>query len=452
MSGLGDSLLNNLTIAIVGRPNVGKSTLFNRLVRRRQAIVYEQPGTTRDRIYGSVEWGDRAFTVVDTGGLEIEPARQIFHHIKYQVETAIKESNGIIFVVDVLEGLTPQDADIADMLRRSSKPVFVAVNKVDSPKKELETAQFYRLGLGEPLPVSAYHGRGIDDLLDKILETFPYAEKPQPAASAAVKVAIVGRPNVGKSTLLNALVGKERSIVEATPGTTRDVVDELVNTPEGPVLLLDMAGIRKRGRIEAGIEKYSVLRALDTVKRSDVVLLVIDAQEGLTAQDEHIAGYVLEYFKGLIVIVNKADLLLKNQQVELSTILSRRFKFLPAAPLLFVSALHRSGIDQIFPRVRAVNLERKKLIPSEQLGPIFRKAIETHPPSGKGTRRLRIFSIAQSGIEPPAFIIEVNDPVIMHFSYKRYLENALRQSFGFDGTAIKLVFKKRLRPVAASSA
>lgn len=431
-------------IAIVGRPNVGKSTLFNRLIRRRQAIVYEQPGTTRDRIYGEVEWEGKTLTVIDTGGLETAPVHQISRRIRYQVELAIEESDGIIFVVDVVHGLSPEDEDIADILRRCGKPVFLAVNKVDSPKREADAAVFHRLGLGEPLPISAYHGHGVEELTRRIFGTFPQAEKHEPPVDV-MKIAIVGRPNVGKSTLLNVLAGKERAIVESIPGTTRDVVDELINTPEGPVLLIDMAGIRRRGHIEQGIEKYSVLRAFDAINRSDVVLLLIDGVEGLTAQDEHIAGYALESYKGLLVIINKSDLINKNEEMELTRTMSRRLKFLPESPLLFISALHRDGIDKISPKAKEIYQERKKVIPSEELNKVFNRALEVNPPSGKGTRRLAILSIRQSGTEPPQFTIEVNDLELIHFSYKRYLENALRQSFGFEGTAIRLLFEKRIR-------
>lgn len=431
-------------VAIVGRPNVGKSTLFNRLVKRRQAIVYEQPGTTRDRIYGEVEWEDKALTIIDTGGLETAPVHNISRHIRSQVEFAIEESDSIVFVVDVVDGVTPQDDEIADMLRRCGKPVFLAVNKVDSPKKAADAAVFHRLGLGEPLPISAYHGSGVQELIGSIFESFPQAKKLVPPADV-MKIAIVGRPNVGKSTLLNTLLGKERVIVESIPGTTRDVVDELIVTSEGPVLLIDMAGIRRRGRIEQGIEKYSVLRAFDAISRSDVVLLLIDGVEGLTAQDEHISGYVLENYKGLLVIINKSDLLTESEKEDLTRLLTRRFKFLPEAPLLFISALRRIGIDKILPQAKEIYLERKKLIPQEELKRVFSRALEVNPPSGKGTRRLTIYSIRQSGIEPPSFVIEANATELIHFSYKRYLENALRQSFGFEGTAIKLLFEKRVR-------
>lgn len=431
-------------VAIVGRPNVGKSTLFNRLIRRRQAIVYEQPGTTRDRIYGDVEWEEKSLTVVDTGGLETEPPDETSNRIRRQVELAIVESNGIIFVVDVVDGLTNKDKEIADILRRYNKPIFLAANKVDNPKRELDTAIFYRLGLGAPIPISAYHGYGVDELTKGIFKTFPQAVKQEPLADI-LRVSIVGRPNVGKSTLLNALAGKERAIVETISGTTRDVVDELINTPEGPALLIDMAGIRRRGRIEQGVEKYSVLRAFEAIKRSDVVLLLIDGMEGITAQDEHIAGYVLENYKGLLVLVNKSDLLNNNKKVELTSIMSRRFKFLPEAPLLYISALRHEKIDEILPLARKIYAERKKVVPSEELKKAFNRAIEANPPSGKGTRRLTIYSIRQAGVEPPSFIIEANDPNLIHFSYKRYLENTLRDRFSFRGTAIKLQFEKRAK-------
>ncbi len=432
------------TIAIVGRPNVGKSTLFNRLVRRRQAIVYEQPGTTRDRIYGDVDWESKSMTVIDTGGLETAPVAEALRHIRAQVEKAIDESDGVIFVVDSVDGLTGEDAEVADMLRRSGKPVFLAVNKVDSQKREANAAEFHRLGLGDPMPISAYHGTGVEELITRVFEVFPQAERKEPL-SGVMKVAIVGRPNVGKSTLLNALSGKERAIVEPVAGTTRDVIDELVEGPEGPILLIDMAGIRRRGRIEPGIEKYSVMRAFDAIRRADVVLLLIDGVEGLTAQDEHVAGYVLENYKGLLVLVNKSDLLTVNQQTELSRVMSRRFKFLPEAPLLFISALRGEGIHDILPRTREIYMERMKTVPPEDLTKAFDAALEKNPPSGRATRRLRIFSVRQTGTEPPVFVIAANDPELIHFSYKRYLENALRESFGFQGTAIKIIFEKRTR-------
>jgi len=429
-------------VAIVGRPNVGKSSLFNRLVGKPQAIIEDEPGTTRDRLYGDITWKESAFTVVDTGGLLLTPPDDIAQMVKSQVEVAIEEADVIIFLVDVVDGVTHMDKEIAESLRRSRKPVMLAANKADNEKRSQDALQFYELALGDPLPISAYHDIGADQLLDMVVEKLPFS--PAEEELEMMKVAIVGRPNVGKSMLLNAILGQERAIVTDTPGTTRDAIDTIFQYNDHRMLLIDTAGIRRRGRIEGGIERYSVTRALRAISRADVALLVTEATEPVTAQDTHIAGYIQQAFKGMVLVVNKWDLVEETaDRQEWTTAIRRRLKFMSYAPILYVSAKFCRGIEPVIAAARQVFEQRQKRIPTAVLNNAIRDAVDAHPPTSVAGKRLKILYATQAEINPPTFVLFMNDAKLMHFSYQRYLENRLRKSFGFGGTPLRLIYKKR---------
>ncbi|HEY8476001.1 MAG TPA: ribosome biogenesis GTPase Der [Chloroflexota bacterium] len=428
-------------VALVGRPNVGKSTLFNRLVGARHAIVDDVPGTTRDRLYGTVEWRDRRFILVDTGGIGIEPEDEIAAGVLQQARTAIAEADAVVFVVDSRAGPLPTDREIADLLRRSGKPIVLAANKADTPGWAEASTAFYELGLGDPLPISAHQGMGTGDLLDAILDVLP----PGPAEEVpteAVGIAIVGRPNVGKSSLLNAILGRERVVVSEVPGTTRDAVDTFVEYQGQPLLLIDTAGIRRRGRIGVGVERWSVLRAMRAIDRAEVVLLLVDATEGVTAQDTHIAGYAHEEAKGLVVVVNKWDLVPKPQRdVEAYRAAVRQaLNFADYAPVVFTSAKTGQGVSKVVETALRIAQEREKRVSTAQLNRVLDEAVFRHPLSERG-HRLKLYYTTQAGVRPPTFVLFVNDSSMVHFSYVRYLENQIRQHFGFEGTGIKLVFR-----------
>jgi GTP-binding protein len=430
-------------VALVGRPNVGKSTLFNRLVEEPLAIVEDVPGTTRDRIYADAHWGGVTFTVIDTGGLLTQPVDDLVASVREQVQIAIAEAEVIIFLVDVKEGLTANDLDIAQLLRRSNKPVILAVNKADNESRRQEAVEFYQLGLAEPYPISALHGTGTGDLLDALLKTFS-PQRPE-EESEGVRIAIVGRPNVGKSSLLNAILGQERMIVNEKPGTTRDAVDSFIQWNGQPITLIDTAGIRRRGRIERGIERYSVIRALRAIQRADVALLLIDAVEGVTAQDAHIGGYIVEEAKGVVIVVNKWDLIEKDTHtMEVYTGQIRRvLKFIAYAPLVFVSAITGQRVGKAMDVALRVQQARSYRVSTAQLNRLVRDAVSQHSPPSKRGKRLRIYYATQVGISPPSFIFFVNDPQLVHFSYRRYLENQLRQAFDFEGSPLRFSFHKR---------
>jgi GTP-binding protein len=432
-------------VAIVGRPNVGKSTLLNRVVGKRLAIVEDQPGTTRDRNLADVTWQGVEFTLVDTGGLEIKPSSTIARGVKTQIETAINEANVILDMVDVSDGVTPADFEIADMLRRAGKPVLLVANKADNDRLETEAVEFYELGLGEPLAVSAHHGRGVAELLDKIVTLLPSGQ-PAEARPEAIKVAIVGRPNVGKSMLLNALVGDERAIVDDMPGTTRDAIDTLFDFEGQSVLLIDTAGIRRRGKVQAGVEFYSVVRTMQAIDRADIVLLVLDAAEIATTQDTHIAGYIQQAAKGIIIIVNKWDLIENKDIAGWNRLIKSQFKFASYAPILYTSAKSGEGVERIMPQVSQVYQERLKRMPTSAVNSIIQQAVASHNRPRSRTRPLKIFYATQAEVNPPTFVIFTNDARLIHFSYKRYLENQLRQAFGFSGTPLRLIFKTRGEP------
>jgi GTP-binding protein len=433
-------------VALVGRPNVGKSTLFNRLIGEHRAVVHDQPGTTRDRLYGTAEWRDREFTVIDTGGIGLETGEgDLLADVRLQAEEAMREADVIVWVVDASSGLTAADYDVADHLRPSRKPVILAANKAESQRRQMDAvAEFSALGVGdEPILISALHGEGTGDLLDAIVAWYPRAPT-QPEIAPAVSIAIVGRPNVGKSSLVNKLVGHERTIVRDEAGTTRDAIDTAITHNGETVLLIDTAGIRRRGRIQPGVEKFSVLRAVRAIERADVAVLLIDATEGMLAQDTHVAGYVDEAAKGLIVAVNKWDLVEKHPkaQQEYTAVLRRELKFADWAPVLYLSARTGQRVDRAVSTALAIQAERTKRVPTPRLNDVIRHAVDAHPLTERG-RQMKIYYTAQTGTSPPRFTCFVNDPRMVHFSYTRYLENTLRAEFGFDGTPIRIEFRGR---------
>ena len=429
-------------IAIIGRQNAGKSTLLNRVAGKPLAIVEDLPGTTRDRIFANVSWQGVEFTLVDTGGLEMEPRSTIAQGINAQIEVAMSGADVIISLVDVKDGVTPSDLEIADMLRRINKPTLLVANKADNSKLENEAVEFYELGLGEPLPISAYHGRGIAELLDRIISLLP-PPPPVEAEPEAMKVAIVGRPNVGKSMLLNTLVGDKRAIVDDSPGTTRDAIDTLFDFDGQSVLLIDTAGIRRRGRVEVGVERYSVIRALRAIDRADVALLVLDATELVTAQDTHIAGYIQQAAKGIVLIVNKWDLVENKDITEWNRYIWSQLKFVAYAPVLYTSAKFGQGVDRVMPQVSQVYQERLKRLSTATVNDVIQQAVATHTRPRHGSKQLKILYATQAEVNPPTFVFFVNDTKLIHFSYRRYLENKLRQAFGFAGTPLHFIFKTR---------
>ncbi|MFH1639750.1 MAG: ribosome biogenesis GTPase Der [Chloroflexota bacterium] len=429
-------------VAIIGRRNVGKSTLLNRMLGRRLSIVADLPGTTRDRIFADITWNDVVFTAIDTGGLTLNPESRIELDVESQVNTAMTEADLIIFMVDVKDRVTVVDKEIAGRLREASKPLLLVANKADNDMLEIGATEFYELGLGEPLAISAYHGRGIDILLDRVTELLPPGE-PQEAGPEGIKVAIVGHPGVGKSMLLNALLGTERAIVGDMPGTTRDAVDSMIDFNGQNVILIDTAGIKRRGHVGRGVEEYSVIRAMRAIERSDIALLVLDATEMVTAQDTHVAGYIVQATRGIVLIVNKWDLVMSENTDEYTNQIKSKMKFAPYAPLLYISAKLKWGLERILPQALAVYRERCKKVDNARLKEIIKQAVSAHSPPRVGRKQLKILSVSQTEINPPCFVFLVNNPGLIHFSYRRYMENRLRDSFGFNGTPLRLVFKAR---------
>lgn len=430
-------------VALVGRPNVGKSTLFNRMVGARLAVVHETPGTTRDRLYGEVEWRGRTFAIVDTGGIGMEEIDELGHSVVGQAETAMREADVVVFLTDARAGPLPSDFDIADRLRRSTKPIIVATNKADSPKDQLRATDFFELGLGEPVVFSAIRGTGTGDLLDTIVERLPPSAEDE-GETDAVAVAIVGRPNVGKSSLLNAIAGDERAIVHDVPGTTRDAIDTLVDHKGRELLLIDTAGIRRRGRIERGIETYSVLRAMRAIERAEVAIVLLDADAGITAQDAHVAGYIHDAAKGCVIGENKWDLVERSPDSGARHLaeVRRNLVFLDYAPVVFLSAQTGLNVGRLLDHVGAVADERSRRIATAEVNEFFREAVASHPLTTKG-RMLKLLYATQASVRPPTFVLFVNDPSIVHFSYRRYLENQIRRRFGFEGTGIRIVLRGR---------
>jgi len=439
------------TVAIVGRPNVGKSTLFNRLVGERRAIVEDLPGTTRDRMYGDAEWQGIEFTIIDTGGLQDEDEydqlapREISAHTQNQARFALEEADVILFLVDGATGLSSADHDVAELIRRSEKPVVLGVNKTESEGRRANSVEFYELGIGEPIAFSSLHGIGTGDLLDALVPFLPRGEEAEEQEYPAF--AVVGRPNVGKSSLLNKLMGQDRMIVSDTPGTTRDSVDTNVDWAGNIVTLIDTAGIRRRGKIERGVEKHSVLRSMRAIDRADVALVVLDAAEGFTAQDAHVVGYVAEAQKGVILIVNKWDLVTKDSKTmgEFEDKAAETFSFVPYAPIVFTSALTGQRVDQIVEIALHVYGERQKRITTGEVNKMLREAVAQHPPPSRPSSWLKFYYATQSDVAPPRFVFFCNDPRNVHFSYERYLENNIRERWGFDGSPIVMHFRSRRR-------
>jgi GTP-binding protein len=455
-------------VALVGRPNVGKSTLFNRLVGQRLAVVDDAPGTTRDRLQADCEWNGVLFSVVDTGGIVVLPERVLvrgeqrvmrgeravellsensalfIREIRAQAELAIQEADAVVMLGDAETGPTSADEEVADILRRADKPVFLAINKADNAPRRDAALEFYALGLGEPYAISALHGSGVADLLDDLVAVLP----PAPAGEEedeSVKIAIVGRPNVGKSSLLNRLLGQERAIVSPIPGTTRDAVDTHLTYHGVPITLIDTAGIRRRGRIERGVERWSVLRALRAIQRADVALLLLDAVEGITAQDAHVAGMILDEQVSVVVLVNKWDAIEKDTHtmVEYSRRVRAELNFMDYVPVLFVSALTGQRVGQVLKGALRVQEERLVRIPTSQLNRLVREAVARHYPRSKHGRRLKIYYASQVAVDPPTFVFHVNDPKLLHFTYARYLENQIRAAYPFTGTPLRLSFRPR---------
>ena len=451
-------------VALVGRPNVGKSTLFNRLAEERLAVVDEVPGTTRDRLLAEADWAGFTFTIVDTGGIDPtltarghgkEPlsvgSAQFIDQIRIQAEVAIREADAVLFMVDAESGVTPADEEVAQILRRNQRlrdgkpfpPVFLVVNKADSQGKRNLAYQFYELGMGEPFPISAIHGTGTGDLLDALVATFE--EEAEQEDDESVKIAIAGKPNVGKSTLLNRLLGQERAIVSEIPGTTRDAIDTYLEYEDIPLTLIDTAGIRRRGRIEPGVEKYSVLRTLRAIERASVVVLVVDATTGLTAQDAHIAGFILEAWKSALVAVNKWDAIPKDTYTmeQFTQQVRQDLNFMPYVPVLYISAKTGQRVDQVLPTALRVHEERLVRLSTSQLNQVIQKAQDKHPAPSHAGRQLKIYYGTQVRSDPPTFLLYVNDPQLAHFTYQRYLENRIRETYSFLGTPIRLVFRAR---------
>jgi GTPase len=429
-------------VALVGRPNVGKSTLFNRLIGEQRAIVEDVPGTTRDRHYGEVEWGGRVFSLIDTGGLILGDTDRLTEQIRVQAEVAMREADVIVLLTDIVEGLTSADQEIADLLRRASKPVVLVTNKADNLKREMAIHEFYTLGLGDPIAVSAGRGMGTGELLDELIELLPDAPLEE-EDTTAIHVALVGRTNVGKSSLLNRLLGEERVIVSEVPGTTRDAIDTSIVFEGQEIILIDTAGIRRRGRIDRGIEQYSVIRSLRAISRADVTLLLLDATEGVTAQDTHVAGYILEESKSVIVVVNKWDLVEKDTHTmaEFQKRIRSELKFMPWVPMAFISALTGQRARRLLPEIVHVYEQRHVRLNTSQINDIIRDATaRTSPPTVAG-KKLRIYYGTQASVDPPTFVFFVNDPRLVHFGYERYLENRLRERYPFEGTPIRLRFR-----------
>ncbi|SEA47523.1 GTP-binding protein [Desulfuromusa kysingii] len=432
------------TVAIVGRPNVGKSTLFNKLLKKRKAIVEDFPGVTRDRHYAEVTRFLTPFLLIDTGGFEPISEDRLLIQMREQSQLAVEEADIIFHMMDVKDGLTPADIEIAKMLRQINKPVFFLVNKVDGDKQELDTVDFYSLGIDKFYPVSAEHGRGITDLIDDLEKILPpVPEKPEPENE--IRMAIVGRPNVGKSSLVNRLLGYERVVANPVSGTTRDSIDTDFTYNQQRYVLIDTAGIRRKGRISQTVEKYSAVTALKAMDRAHIVLMVLDAADGVTDQDLAVAGYAYEKGRALILVVNKWDLPEKDDQTmgKFISEVQRRFKYLPFAPLLFVSALTGQRVNKIMSKVEEVALEFNKRIPTAKLNQGLEEFVSKHPPSMAGDQRIKFYYAAQAAVRPPTFVLFSNRPDKIHFSYQRYLVNCFREKFNLDQVPVRLEFKGR---------
>jgi GTPase len=430
-------------VAIVGRPNVGKSTIFNRIVGERISIVEDIPGVTRDRIYSSAEWLTHDFNIIDTGGIDIgdEP---FLEQIRQQAEIAIDEADVIIFLTNGREGVTAADEEVAKILYKSKKPVVLAVNKIDNPEMREQIYDFYALGFGEPFPISGSHGLGLGDLLDEVAKSFPQAKKDE-YEEDMIKFSLIGRPNVGKSSLVNALLGEERVIVSDVAGTTRDAVDSIYTYHGQKYVIIDTAGMRKKGKVYESTEKYSVLRALRAIERSDVVLVVINAEEGIIEQDKKIAGYAHEAGRAVIIVVNKWDAIEKDEKTMnvFEEKIRDNFQYLDYAPIVFLSAKTKKRVLNLLPMINKASENHALRVQTTVLNDVIMDAVAMNPTPTDNGRRLKIFYTTQVAVKPPTFVVFVNEPELLHFSYERFLENRIREAFGFEGTPIKIYARER---------
>lgn len=433
----------NPIVAIVGRPNVGKSTLFNRIAGERISIVEDTPGVTRDRIYIHAEWLGKNFNLIDTGGIEMSD-QPLSTQIREQAEIAIDEADVIILVVDVQNGITDADEKVAQLLYRSNKPVVLAVNKVDNPERRTDIYDFYSLGLGEPYPVSSVHGVGLGDLLDAVIKNFP--ETAENGTDDSIRFSLIGRPNVGKSSLVNAILGQQRVIVSNIAGTTRDAINTKFVADHREFTMVDTAGIKKKGKLYENTERYALMRSMKAIDDSDVVLVVLNADEGIRELDKHIAGYAHEAGKAVIIVVNKWDLI-KNRDhrtmTDFTNLIRNEFQYLSYAPIIFVSAITKQRLIKIPKLIEEVYDHARRRIKSSTLNDVLMDAIAANPTPSTNGKRLRVYYGTQVAVEPPTFVIFVNDPDLMHFSYERYLENQIRQAFDFTGTPIHLIKRRR---------
>jgi GTP-binding protein len=432
-------------VAIVGRPNVGKSALFNRMVGGRPALVEDLPGTTRDRIYGDVEWRGQEFMLIDTGGLEPSVEGTYTPLVREQIEIALREADIVLFVVDAKDGVTAADTEVADLLRRANKPVLLLANKAENEERTAAAVGFFELGIGEPIAISAQHGHGVADVLDMVIESLPPSEPS--TETEELRLAIVGRPNVGKSSLLNAILGEQRVIVSDVPGTTRDVIDTPFEFEGQRLVLVDTAGLRRRGAIEQGVEKHSTIRARRALERAQVAICVFDLSEDFTAQDAHVAGYAIDAAAGVIIVANKWDLVSDEGRTmeEWTRRLRWKLKFAPWVSIRFVSAKDGVGIDEVLAEAVRIGAVRRQRIDTGALNQAVRRAVAEKPPATPAkTKRIKLLYVTQAEVDPPTFVFFINDASELHFSYRRYMENVIRRNFGFDGTAIKLVFRGRV--------
>jgi GTP-binding protein len=434
-------------IAIIGRPNVGKSTLFNRLSEHKKAIVIDEPGATRDRNYAEAEWGGHFFTLIDTGGFEPISDEKILIQMREQTSLAIEEANVIIFLLDGKDGLTPADKEITNLLRKAGKPVFYVVNKIDGPKHENFAMEFYALGIDQIFTISSQHGLGIGELMDEVVQDLPKIEPPQEEAEERIRIAVIGRPNTGKSSLVNKILGYERTIVNPIAGTTRDAIDTPFQIGDTKYTLIDTAGIRRKSRISLSLEKYSIMEALRTLDRSDVALIMIDAEEGITEQDAKIAGLALEKGVLCIVVVNKWDLIAKDNSTVGNYVrkIKDELKFLDFAPILFISALTGQRVQNIFETIEGAYGQFTKRVQTSEVNKKVREFIAENPAPRYRNKPQTISYATQTGIKPPTFVLFVKEPKAIHFSYRRYLVNRIREEFGFDQTPVRIYFRKKGR-------
>ena len=431
-------------VAIVGRPNVGKSTIFNRIIGDRLAIVEDKPGVTRDRIYGTGEWIGKPFNIIDTGGIEVYGEDEMLRSIRVQAELAIEEADVIVFMCEAKSGVTQADEEVAQMLFRSGKPIVLAVNKVDNMSRMDDIYEFYSLGFGDPVPISGSHGTGIGDLLDEVVNNLPDLSDEE-YDEDVIKVALIGRPNVGKSSLVNAILGEERVIVSDVAGTTRDAIDTPFEKDDQRFVLIDTAGMRKRGKVYETTEKYSVMRSMKAIERADVVLVVINGEEGIIEQDKHIAGYAHEAGKAVLFVVNKWDIVNKDDKTmqQFENKIRDHFLFMTYAPIVFLSAKTKQRLHKLLPVVQHVAQQHAKRIPTHLLNDVVTDAVAYNPPPTDKGRRLRINYATQVAVKPPTIVVFVNDPELMHFSYERYLDNRIRAAFDFEGTPIRIFTRRK---------